>query len=82
MDLNFRLNPFTRRQDHIRNLRRQMIDETSTFLTWALTEERDLPRIPHRRVDAGGFTEILLRPGGRALATRWWSRALETLDKV
>ncbi len=80
MDFNFRLNPFRQTDDRVQDARRKMIDETSAFLTWALAEERNLPSIPRRRVDDGGFTEILLRPGGRALVTKWWSRILETLD--
>ncbi len=57
--------------------RERMIAETSTFLTWALAEERSLPRIPCRAVDLGGFTELVRRPLGRLVASHWWHRALE-----
>ncbi|MFP4143986.1 MAG: hypothetical protein ACLFV3_02480 [Phycisphaeraceae bacterium] len=56
-----------------------MIDETSTFLTWALRHRRDVPRIPTRRVDEGGFAELRLNRGARAAVTRWWQRALDQL---
>ncbi|MEM1211276.1 MAG: hypothetical protein AAGI68_03160 [Planctomycetota bacterium] len=57
--------------------REQMIRETSAFLTWALREERDLPRIPRRRVDRGGFAELLRRSAAaRAAVQHWWSRTL------
>ena len=59
------------------DLRRQMIDETSALITWALAAQDQLPRIPTRRVDEGGFTAIMRHvPGARAMADRWWWRAL------
>lgn len=58
------------------DLRRQMILETSLFLSWALERERGLPRIPRRRVDQGGFTALLREGGARAMLDRWWSRTL------
>jgi hypothetical protein len=56
-----------------------MIEETSAFLTWALS--RDLPRIPTRPVEAGGFEMLTRRPDGRAMAARWWAAALRTLGR-
>ncbi len=53
-----------------------MIRETSLFLSWALARERGLPRIPRQPVAQGGFKRLLAQPGGRALAYRWWERAL------
>ncbi|MEM6394421.1 MAG: hypothetical protein AAF797_16765 [Planctomycetota bacterium] len=54
-----------------------MIHETSAFLTWALREDRDLPRIPRQRVDRGGFTALLRRSAtARAAVHHWWSRTL------
>ncbi|MEX0776742.1 MAG: hypothetical protein WD042_13650 [Phycisphaeraceae bacterium] len=66
----------TRKRRPPRDLRLRMIDETSAFLTWALAEERQVPRIPCRRVDDGGFEALLARPGARALARRWWGNVL------
>ena len=60
--------------------RQRMIDETSAFLSWALAEDRNLPRIPRKRVDEGGFTELLAVPGARVLIGRWWNRVLTELE--
>jgi len=60
--------------------RRVMIAETNAFLNWALGDERALPRIPRRRVDQGGFTELMRRPLARVMATHWWRRALDRID--
>lgn len=57
-----------------------MIAQTSAFLTWALAEDRGLPRIPRRRVDEGGFSELLKQRAVRAMVDRWWNRTLELLD--
>lgn len=54
-----------------------MIAETSAFLSWALRERANLPRIPRRRLDEGGFTALLRRPGARAAVAHWWGRILE-----
>ncbi|MEM6853666.1 MAG: hypothetical protein AAF593_04575 [Planctomycetota bacterium] len=48
-------------------------------MSWALSEERNLPRIPRRRVDQGGFGKILDRPIARTVVRHWWGRALEKL---
>ncbi len=61
----------------VRDLRRQMIDQTSAFLTWALARDRGLRRIPTRRVDRGGFGRLMQRPGARGLVARWWGTMLE-----
>lgn len=60
----------------IRRLRVEMVLQTSTFLSWALKEDRDLPRIPRLRSDEGGFDRLMSQPGGRRVATMWWSQAL------
>jgi hypothetical protein len=60
--------------------RRQMIAETNAFLNWALGDGQGLPRIPRRRVDQGGFTELMRRPLARIMATHWWRRALDRVD--
>ena len=62
-----------------RNARRKAIAETNAFLSWALSEDRNLPRIPRRRVDQGGFGKLLDRPLARTVVTHWWGRALEKL---
>ena len=57
-----------------------MIAETNAFLDWALVEGHRLPRIPRRRVDQGGFAELMRRPMARIMATHWWRRAVERVD--
>lgn len=59
--------------------RRQAIAETSAFLTWALRTDQQLPRIPRRRVDRGGFSQMLRHPLGGRLITYWWAQALERI---
>ncbi|MFW6059859.1 MAG: hypothetical protein ACODAQ_06735 [Phycisphaeraceae bacterium] len=62
-----------------RTARQQMIAETSAFLTWALHHHGQLPRIPRRRVDRGGFGPLLKHPGARAAVEHWWHRVLDEL---
>jgi len=62
--------------------RRRMIAETSAFLTWALENNIEVPRIPRRRVDEGGFTRILKHPGAKTAVNWWWSRTLDFMDKL
>jgi hypothetical protein len=52
----------------------------SAWLTEALASKREYPRIPIRRVDEGGFSKLLARDNGEALAARWWDAALERVD--
>jgi hypothetical protein len=52
------------------------------FLELALRSARRVPRIPLRRVDRGGFSSLLARPGGRNACDRWWSRAFDRLDQT
>ena len=60
--------------------RRQMIRETEAFLTWALSQDRgDLPRIPVRRADRGGFKWVAKHRGAKALVVHWWRQALNKL---
>ena len=49
----------------------------SRWLTEAVQRPLDVPRIPTRRVDEGGFSAMLCRPGGRERAERWWDLALD-----
>jgi hypothetical protein len=60
--------------------RQQMIDETGAFLTWALRSGASLPKIPRRRVDAGGFAQLLRSPGAKAAVNHWWNRTLEIVE--
>jgi hypothetical protein len=62
--------------DTPRDARRQAIAETNAFLTWALARERGLPRIPRRKVDAGGFSELLKLPMARTVVDHVWGRLL------
>lgn len=64
--------------------RRRMIAETSAWLTWALNNDVDgaLPRIPRRRVDLGGFADLLNNPGARAAVNHWWMRTLGIVHAV
>ncbi|MBI1335335.1 MAG: hypothetical protein GC164_00055 [Phycisphaera sp.] len=55
-----------------------MIRETNAFLNWALEENRDLPRIPRRRVEDGGFVLLMRRDGARAMVDRWWGWMLNS----
>lgn len=60
--------------------RRKMIAQTGEFLTWALENGVDLPMIPRKRVDDGGFTELMKLRGGREMVNRWWLRTLEMIE--
>ena len=61
--------------------REQMIAETSAFLSRALRSRQRMPRIPTRRVDRGGFSEMLKRnPLARLAVRHWWNRALSLID--
>jgi len=53
-----------------------MINETSAFISWALRNSHRVPRIPRKRVDEGGFSELLRNSRARRTVTRWWSSLL------
>ncbi|MEX2671284.1 MAG: hypothetical protein WD294_04145 [Phycisphaeraceae bacterium] len=36
--------------------------------------------IPRKRVDDGGFTELMKLRGGREMVNRWWLRTLEMIE--
>ncbi len=65
-----------------RDARRKAIAETEAFLTWALSEDRHLPRIPRRRVSQGGFGKLLERPVARTVVRHWWGRTLQKLGQT
>lgn len=50
------------------------------WLTRAMASPARYPRIPVRRVADGGFAPLVSRPGGRELADRWWTIALDRVD--
>jgi hypothetical protein len=52
----------------------------SRWLTDAMRSGRPMPRIPLRRVEVGGWEELLARPKGRDVAERWWRRALRWVE--
>ena len=60
--------------------RERMIRETEAWLTWAL-RQKNMPRIPTRRVSAGGFSDLVRRPMGRLIATHWWARTMDAVSR-
>lgn len=72
----------SRRDTFLPDTRQKMIDETSAFLTWAVAEDRGLPRIPRRAVGGGGFgTLVMSRPMARALSRHFWRRAFDLVGR-
>ena len=59
-----------------------MIDETGAWLTWALRQDVNVPRIPRRRVDHGGYEALMKTAGARAAVEHWWYRTLDTVGKI
>jgi hypothetical protein len=55
--------------------------EHSAWLTAALRSKQELPRIPVRRADTGGFDALRNRPSGKDHAERWWALALERVPE-
>ena len=62
--------------------RQEMIDHHSRFLTWALRNGVEFPRIPRRRVDEGGFGYLRKMQGAKEMVDRWWGRTLELVESV
>lgn len=56
--------------------------EHSLWLTQAMLTGRAYPRIPSRRVDAGGFDGLRAREGGGRRAGAWWAAALTRVDDL
>lgn len=56
-----------------------MIAQTSAWLSWALAQGEELPRIPRRAVGQGGFDDLLQWPGARAAVRHWWMTTLERI---
>lgn len=54
----------------------------SRWLTRAFTARREYPRIPVRSAAAGGYSRLMSRPGGPAIAERWWAQAMLRVDPI
>jgi len=50
------------------------------WLTKALRTGRPSTRIPTRQTKLGGFDHILLTPGGREWADKWWADSFNSPD--
>jgi len=61
------------------NARRRAIAETNAFLSMAMRNDQPMPRIPRRRVDRGGFAELLSRPNASGIIACWWAKALDRI---
>lgn len=61
------------------NARRRAISETNAFLTWHMQNDAPVPRIPRRRVDRGGFSQLLSRPNAAGFIAAWWTKTLERI---
>ena len=62
--------------DPLRDARHAMIRHTEAYLAWGLRRP-DVPRIPCRRVEDGGFSFLRYEPQARALVADWWNLTLE-----
>jgi hypothetical protein len=71
-----------RRQGPIEPLAEVIRRAHERWLDRAVAQCLPYPRIPRRRVDAGGYDAFLAAAGGRALADAWWARAFEIVDHV
>lgn len=56
--------------------------EHEAWLTRALLDGREYPRIPTRAVRAGGFDGLRRRAGGPQRAAMWWDAALLRVDEA
>jgi hypothetical protein len=52
------------------------------WLNRALGRDGALLRVPRRRVDRGGYSEMMRHPAGRYWAEQWWLDAIERADGV
>jgi len=44
-----------------------------------LAKERGMARIPRRRVEEGGFSEMIRSPLAKRLVSHWWAKAIERI---
>jgi hypothetical protein len=56
--------------------------EHEVWLNAVLRSGREMPRIPLRREDRGGFDRLRSRQGGPDRAARWWDLALRRAGEV
>lgn len=70
--------PFRKRE--LLTASERMRREHSLFLTRAMLVGRRYPRIPSKRVAAGGYDGLRARTGGPERAGQWWSAALSRVD--
>jgi len=73
-------NPF--RQRRLLTAAERFRREHSLWLTRAMLTHRAYPRIPSRRVEAGGFEALRAREGGPGRAAAWWAAALTRVDDL
>ena len=62
--------------------RQQMIDETGAWLTWAVDHPDKVPSIRSRRVEWGGFAEMLRQSEAKAAVNYWWARTMERIESL
>ncbi|MEM7681057.1 MAG: hypothetical protein AAF288_03790 [Planctomycetota bacterium] len=67
--------------DPLAQRRRQMISETEAFLNWAMQSGQDVPRIPRRRTDQGGFDGLIAGDVAKAAVRCFWRRALRSVGR-
>gem|GEM_PF-1836013 len=86
--------PAEKRPTGKHGLGRKMIAEHSAFLSSALDENLRLrrgvldpriasrlyPRIPRRKAQSGGFSQMMALPGARAAIDHWWQRVLSVAE--
>lgn len=70
---------FSNQRNRPIDARRRAIAETNAFLSWAMKNQEPMPRIPRRRMDRGGFTELLRRPNAATIVACWWAKALDRI---
>ena len=61
-------------------MRRQMIAQSSAFLSWAMLRPRPHLRIPRRKLSEGGFQPLMRQPGGKQAVARWWLKFLSDAE--
>jgi hypothetical protein len=62
--------------------RQQMIAETNAWLTWAVQHDHEIPKIPTRRVDRGGFTTMFQNEGAKSAVCHWWSTTVDRIGSL
>jgi len=71
---------FSNKSNRPIDARRRAIAETNAFLSWAMKNpDQPVPRIPRRRIDRGGFSELLRRPNATTIVACWWAKALDKI---